>query len=74
MNQRERFLAIAAGRKPDYVPIFGFNGAPGMSGVHKRGESLSVREYLAACGVALLLATASGDGMSGGAVVRPNAG
>jgi len=27
----ERFLAICAGEKPDYVPVFGFPGAPGMS-------------------------------------------
>ena len=31
MTDRERFLAVATGRKPDYVPIFGFPGAPGMS-------------------------------------------
>ncbi len=31
MNQRERFLAVAKFQKPDYVPIFGFQGAPGMS-------------------------------------------
>ena len=31
MNDRERFLAVARGEKPDYVPIFGFPGAPGMS-------------------------------------------
>lgn len=31
MNDRERFLEVAAGRRPDYVPIFGFSGAPGMS-------------------------------------------
>jgi hypothetical protein len=28
---RERFLAVASGQAPDYVPIFGFPGAPGMS-------------------------------------------
>lgn len=32
MNDRERFLAVCRGKKPDYVPIFGFPGAPGMSG------------------------------------------
>ena len=32
MNDKERFLAIARFEKPDYVPIFGFAGAPGMSG------------------------------------------
>lgn len=31
MNNRERFLAIARGQTPDYTPIFGFPGAPGMS-------------------------------------------
>jgi len=37
----ERFLAVCRGEKPDYVPIFGFSGAPGMSDgcleeVHRR--------------------------------------
>ena len=32
MNELERFKAIVCGRKPDYVPIFGCPGAPGMSG------------------------------------------
>ena len=32
MNDKERFLAVARFKKPDYVPIFGFGGAPGMSG------------------------------------------
>ncbi len=31
MNDLERFLAVARGEKADYVPIFGFPGAPGMS-------------------------------------------
>ena len=31
MNDRERFLAVARFEEPDYVPIFGFPGAPGMS-------------------------------------------
>lgn len=31
MTDRERFLAVATGQTPDYVPIFGFPGAPGMS-------------------------------------------
>jgi hypothetical protein len=31
MNHLERFLAVARFDKPDYVPIFGFPGAPGMS-------------------------------------------
>ena len=32
MNALERFKAVAHFEKPDYVPIFGFPGAPGMSG------------------------------------------
>jgi hypothetical protein len=32
MNPRERFVAVCRGESPDYVPIFGFPGAPGMSG------------------------------------------
>ena len=32
MNDRERFVAVARFQQPDYVPIFGFPGAPGMSG------------------------------------------
>ena len=32
MNNRERFKAVANFETPDYVPIFGFPGAPGMSG------------------------------------------
>lgn len=31
LTDRERFRAIALGQKPDYTPIFGFPGAPGMS-------------------------------------------
>ncbi|MDD5677231.1 MAG: uroporphyrinogen decarboxylase family protein [Kiritimatiellae bacterium] len=31
MNDKERFLSIAHFEKPDYVPIFGFGGAPGMA-------------------------------------------
>lgn len=31
MTDRERFLAVAMGQEPDYIPIFGFPGAPGMS-------------------------------------------
>lgn len=32
MNDVERFTAICRGQEPDYVPLFGFPGAPGMSG------------------------------------------
>lgn len=31
MTDRERYLAVARLERPDYVPIFGFPGAPGMS-------------------------------------------
>jgi len=31
LSDRERFLSVAAGVTPDYIPIFGFPGAPGMS-------------------------------------------
>ena len=41
MDDRERFKAICAGERPDYVPIFGFPGAGGMSqgvlrSIHRR--------------------------------------
>ncbi len=32
ITPRERFLAVASGDTSDYVPIFGFPGAPGMAG------------------------------------------
>lgn len=31
MTPRERFRAVASFQQPDYVPIFGFPGSPGMS-------------------------------------------
>jgi len=31
MNDRERFISVAVKQEPDYIPIFGFPGAPGMS-------------------------------------------
>ncbi len=31
MTDRERFLSVARFEQPDYMPIFGFFGAPGMS-------------------------------------------
>jgi len=31
MNELERFRSVVNGEKPDYMPIFGFPGAPGMS-------------------------------------------
>ena len=41
MNEKERFLAVCNGEKPDYYPIFGMAGAPGFSAgcqwpAHKR--------------------------------------
>ena len=32
MNDLERFKAICSFQRPDYVPIFGFPGSPGMAG------------------------------------------
>ena len=31
MTDRERFVAVVRGQPHDYVPIFGFTGAPGVS-------------------------------------------
>ena len=31
MTDRERFVAVVRGEPCDYVPIFGFHGAPGVS-------------------------------------------
>ena len=47
MNERELFKAICAGQKPDYVPIFGFEGAPGMS----LGAMRKTHERLVATGM-----------------------
>ena len=47
MNKRERFKAIAHFETPDYVPIFGFHGAPGMS----RGCMKRTHERLVATGM-----------------------
>jgi hypothetical protein len=47
VTQRERFLAVALGLNPDYVPIFGFPGAPGMSG----GALRTTHERLVATGM-----------------------
>ena len=47
MTDLERFLAVAMGQKPDYVPIFGFPGAPGMS----RGCLRTTHERLVATGM-----------------------
>ncbi|NPV47126.1 MAG: hypothetical protein HPY69_09200 [Armatimonadetes bacterium] len=47
MNDRERFLAVCRGEKPDYVPIFGFPGSPGMS----RGAMKYTHDRLVATGM-----------------------
>ena len=47
MDERERFLAVARFQRPDYVPIFGFPGAPGMSG----GCLKTVHDRLVATGM-----------------------
>ncbi len=47
MNDLERFKAVCRGEKPDYVPIFGFPGAPGMSG----GAMAKTHERLVATGM-----------------------
>lgn len=47
MTDRERFLAVATGQEPDYIPIFGFNGAPGMS----QGCLRTTHERLVATGM-----------------------
>jgi hypothetical protein len=47
LTDRERFLAVALGQEPDYVPIFGFPGAPGMSG----GCLRTTHEHLVATGM-----------------------
>jgi uroporphyrinogen decarboxylase len=47
MNDLERFLTVCRGEKPDYVPIFGFPGSPGMS----RGAMKYTHERLVATGM-----------------------
>ena len=54
MNHRERFLAVARGETPDYIPIFGFPGAPGMSGgcmklTHDRLVETGMPAHVAGC-------------------------
>ncbi|MCX7804843.1 MAG: hypothetical protein N3A38_06595 [Planctomycetota bacterium] len=50
MNERERFLAVCRGEKPDYVPIFGLPGAPGMSrGCMKKTHDRLVATGMPAC-------------------------
>ena len=47
MNSRERFGAVARFETPDYIPIFGFPGAPGMS----RGCMRRTHDRLVATGM-----------------------
>ena len=47
MNDRERFVAVCRGEQPDYMPIFGFPGAPGMS----RGCMKKTHDRLVATGM-----------------------
>lgn len=47
MNDLERFRAVCLGQEPDYVPIFGFPGAPGMS----RGCMAKTHKRLVATGM-----------------------
>lgn len=47
MTDRERFIAAATGQEPDYVPIFGFPGAPGMS----RGCMRKTHQHLVETGM-----------------------
>jgi len=42
MTDRERFKAVVRFERPDYIPIFSFPGAPGMS----NGCMRPVRERL----------------------------
>ena len=55
MNHIERFKAVCAGEKPDYVPIFGLPGAPGMSGgcmakTHQRLVDTGMPDWVDGCG------------------------
>jgi len=47
LNDIERFKAIVDGQQPDYVPIFGFPGAPGVS----HGAMAKTHERLVATGM-----------------------
>jgi len=54
MNDLERFKAIVHFEKPDYVPIFGFPGAPGMSlgcmrKTHQRLVETGMPEWVDGC-------------------------
>ncbi len=54
MNDLERFKAVCRGERADYVPIFGFPGAPGMSGgamakTHRRLVETGMPEWVDGC-------------------------
>ena len=54
MNDLERFRAVCRGESCDYVPIFGFPGAPGMSGgamakTHARLVATGMPEWVDGC-------------------------
>ncbi len=54
MTDLERFKAVCRGERPDYVPIFGFPGAPGMAGgcmakTHHRLVATGMPEWVDGC-------------------------
>jgi len=54
MNDLERFKAVCRGERCDYVPIFGFPGAPGMSDgamakTHRRLVETGMPEWVDGC-------------------------
>ncbi|NCO39973.1 MAG: hypothetical protein COZ06_17740 [Armatimonadetes bacterium CG_4_10_14_3_um_filter_66_18] len=54
MNDLQRFKAVCHFDKPDYVPLFGFPGAPGMSGgcmrkTHERLVDTGMPEWVDGC-------------------------
>lgn len=54
MNDLDRFKALCRFEKPDYVPLFGFPGAPGMSGgcmrkTHERLVETGMPEWVDGC-------------------------
>jgi len=54
MNDLERFKAVCRGERADYVPIFAFPGAPGMSGgamakTHARLVETGMPEWVDGC-------------------------
>ena len=54
MTPKERFLSVARFETPDYVPIFGFSGAPGMSAgcmqkTYERLVATGMPEHIGGC-------------------------